>query len=337
MGRKKNNGKYYEGVVHGLYQHIEENALIKLNDKIFGRNSQINREIDISIRSNVAGHEILIIVQVKDHKVPADVKIIGEFSSVITDVGASKGVIFCSSGFSKAAIELGKNLKIDLFSVHDKATTEKAVNYQFPVIKESIQVRLKNFTFHISEIVDGKLVDDVRWGQDEFQKILHLPIDTDKFGNTSFLKQFYAKWDSNEFPINEQISINLEGGVLHDGDRLFQISVSEFTFVIKRLFCLKYLNLLECKSLYNHIKGVEKEIVKFSDLTFPIGYDDEWKLIEAPKTIEFIQPTAHLEVFYFYFQIYKRLNITKDFDSKDIKNFQNEQLISNWDWDMIKD
>ena len=60
--------------------------------------SGIKRQIDVSSRTDVAGHPILIVVQAKDLSRPADVNVVGEFAAVIDDVHASKCVLSCSGG-----------------------------------------------------------------------------------------------------------------------------------------------------------------------------------------------------------------------------------------------
>jgi hypothetical protein len=60
------------------------------------------REIDISISTDLGEEQLLYIVQCKDRaKRPADIVILGEFSSVIQDVGAAKGFLVCTSGFAR--------------------------------------------------------------------------------------------------------------------------------------------------------------------------------------------------------------------------------------------
>src|ERR1700674_1798165 len=89
----------YEHLVASIYADLDENAVIERNDKIRGLETGSERQIDVSIRTTVAGHDVLIIVQAKDQRRPADVNVVGEFLSVIRDVRAAKGVLICSSGF----------------------------------------------------------------------------------------------------------------------------------------------------------------------------------------------------------------------------------------------
>jgi hypothetical protein len=115
----KNNGKEFEGFIKFIYTKLDSESKIQINDKIYGQDSKIKREIDLSIRRNIGAHEVLIVVQARDHNKRLDVNDIGEFQSVIKDVRANKGVIISSKGFSQSAIEFSKTNGIDTLTAHD--------------------------------------------------------------------------------------------------------------------------------------------------------------------------------------------------------------------------
>lgn len=135
-------GKEFEALIAKIYKELSPEATITLNDKIKGRDTGGEREIDVSIRSNVAGHDILIVVQAKDHKTPADINIVGEFKSVIQDIGASKGILICSSGFTKRALEYGKNAAIDLCTIHDAESRNWKLDLKIPVLVADLEEQL---------------------------------------------------------------------------------------------------------------------------------------------------------------------------------------------------
>lgn len=84
-----NTGKAYERFVYDKFRRLFKDCTVTLNDKILGRESGLEREIDVSIRATVGSSRLLYIVQCKDRATrPADILILGEFSSVIKDVGA---------------------------------------------------------------------------------------------------------------------------------------------------------------------------------------------------------------------------------------------------------
>ena len=89
-------------MVYKIYKELESHADLRWNDYIMGQDSKIERQIDISIRSKIANHNLLIIIQAKDQKRSADVNMVHVFEGVIKDVGAQKGILICNTGFTKA-------------------------------------------------------------------------------------------------------------------------------------------------------------------------------------------------------------------------------------------
>jgi len=127
-------GKDYEELVAGIYRELSPMAKVVLNDKILGRNTNGNREIDVSIRSEIAGHKILIAVQVRDRKTPADINQVGEFQAVLQDIGASSGVLICSAGFTKRARDAARSAKIDLCTAYDASTRKWKKDIKVPLL-----------------------------------------------------------------------------------------------------------------------------------------------------------------------------------------------------------
>ncbi|WP_343322273.1 restriction endonuclease [Sphingobacterium multivorum] len=132
----KNNGKDYENLIATLYKHLAPNAILTPNDSIIGRNSEVKRQIDLSIRYNYANVEHLIIIEVKDYNKPVNVKTIEGFASVIKDVGANKGILISARGFSKAAQNFGKNLGIECLTVHSAENKNWEKEIQILVVRE---------------------------------------------------------------------------------------------------------------------------------------------------------------------------------------------------------
>ena len=96
----------YEALAEKILTDMMPFAEVRRDDKIRGRESEAERQIDVSARWEYGGQDYLTVVQVRDRRRPADVNTVGEFRSVLMDVGASKGVLVCSGGFSKQAINM---------------------------------------------------------------------------------------------------------------------------------------------------------------------------------------------------------------------------------------
>ena len=124
----------YQKLTASIYADLEKNAVVTHDDKILGQDTGIYRQIDVSVKTTIANHNILVIVQTKHLRKPADINIVGEFAAVIKDVRASKGVLICSAGFTVKALKYGQELGIDLCSAHDTATPMWALNLKIPLL-----------------------------------------------------------------------------------------------------------------------------------------------------------------------------------------------------------
>ncbi len=143
MAKKKPiSWQEYEDLVYKIYTELEPLGTVKKNDHIAVYNSTETREIDISVRTTVGAHEILLVIEAKNHKRPVTRPVIDAFATVIKDVRASKGVIISNSGFTKSIKENAKKHGIDLMSAHDASNKDWKTEIQVPVIKRSVAVNL---------------------------------------------------------------------------------------------------------------------------------------------------------------------------------------------------
>ena len=124
----------YQKLAAAVYTALEKGAVVTHDDKIRGVKSNALRQIDVSLKLNVAGHELLIIVQTKDLARPADVNVVGEFLSVVDDVQAAKGVLICSSGFTDTAVVYAAKCGIDLCTAHDASSPKWALDLRLPLL-----------------------------------------------------------------------------------------------------------------------------------------------------------------------------------------------------------
>lgn len=128
------SGKEYEIFVYEKFRIYFQSYNVTFDDKIPGNESKLQRQIDISIKGKIDNIDFLYIVQCKDFKKPATIVTIGEFSSVIKDVGASKGYLICASGFAKSIYIYAQRLGIELVTVEDINSSKWKANVEIPVI-----------------------------------------------------------------------------------------------------------------------------------------------------------------------------------------------------------
>lgn len=140
----------FERIAKRLYEMLSPDCVVTHNDKIMGSLSKSNRQIDVSIRGLVAGHELLIIVNTKNQQSRVDVNKVGELSSVMKDVGAHRGVIICNKGFTSGAKNSAKQCGIDLCQIHDAETRNWKLAIKFPIIWEELAPTFNvNWTAHL--------------------------------------------------------------------------------------------------------------------------------------------------------------------------------------------
>lgn len=76
---------------------------ILFNQKIFGHQSKVERQVDVLATGSMLGHEIIIAVECKCYSKNIDVKIVDGFIGFLEDIKATLGIIITNQGFSTAA------------------------------------------------------------------------------------------------------------------------------------------------------------------------------------------------------------------------------------------
>jgi len=124
----------FEKLAEKIYSELAPDALVKWNDHIYGHDSETDRQIDVSVRWTDGRDTYLLIVQAKDWSNPADLVAVGEFSSVVRDVRANKGIMICRSGFTEAAKTYARNVGISLHNVHDAQSRKWRHELTVPIL-----------------------------------------------------------------------------------------------------------------------------------------------------------------------------------------------------------
>jgi tetratricopeptide (TPR) repeat protein len=106
--------KDYEKEIFDHFKHEYPNATVTQNTSLQGRFSHTSRQVDILIEDYMAGNRIIIIIDGKYFSRKIDVKCVESFIGMINDVGAHKGLIITSKGYSTSAIQRACNDPIDI-------------------------------------------------------------------------------------------------------------------------------------------------------------------------------------------------------------------------------
>lgn len=125
--------KEYENKLYETLSEIYTNCEIEYNDYIFGLYSRTERQIDFSIRANIAGKRILGIVDTKFYNKNIDVKTIESFIGMTEDVKANFGFMITNKGYSQAAKNRVKfsNLKLDILELNELNEIDISIDYFF--------------------------------------------------------------------------------------------------------------------------------------------------------------------------------------------------------------
>lgn len=141
--------KAFEELAASIQRQFVDDKLVNVttNEKIEGRHSKQQRQIDICIRQNVAQYSILIVIDCKDYKVPVDVKDVETFLGLLDDVGANKGAIIAANGFSPAAKTRAAQAGVDLHTLVDAGSTQWSKYVKVPAIVVCSNLRGFNLEF----------------------------------------------------------------------------------------------------------------------------------------------------------------------------------------------
>jgi hypothetical protein len=127
--------KRFEKLIHGIHSQLApQGAVVKLDDKIIGCESKVERQLDVTIRVSVAEYKILIVLECKDESRPVDVGTMGEFASLLRDVKANKGVMISSSGYTSAALAMARVQGIDARTYLDTESVDWKSEVTIPVL-----------------------------------------------------------------------------------------------------------------------------------------------------------------------------------------------------------
>lgn len=276
MGTKeKQQWQRYEELIFQIYKELEPVADVRIDDHIKGLETGIERQIDVSIRKKIASHEILIVVQAKNHKKRADIKIVGEFDSVVRDIRASKGILICNAGFTRAAKEYAKRLKIDLYTAHDASKIDWQTEIQIPVVKKSISVKLK--IQHTYAIMKPGAMDHMQ-----------MPFPEQAFNI------FMHKWENDEISKEEgQHYLELDREDINLNENLFPLK-NGISYTVKIRNHFKFFVPKDYRGLRDYLTETFTPTFMAFNEPIPFLNDGTWKYIENPEEISI--STLHLNI-----------------------------------------
>lgn len=121
----------YERQIHQELTSVFTDCEFEFDDRIFGKHSRIDRQIDISIRGNIGGNKILGIIDCKHFSRNIDIKIIESFLGMLEDTKANFGLIITNKGFSSSAKNRAnvRNLRLDIIEFDELEKIKLTFDY----------------------------------------------------------------------------------------------------------------------------------------------------------------------------------------------------------------
>ena len=271
----------YQKLAAEIYAELEPCATVTHDDKIIGVESGIERQIDVSVRTTVAGHELLIIVQAKDLGRPADVNTVGEFHAVIDDVRAAKGVLISSSGFTKAAFDYARKLNIDLCTAHDAQKRKWAIDLHIPLlwVETSGEVKL-----NMALVADRTNPEAITLGRDAAKWLTS--VDGGK--TTITIGQLLANaWhaDPSNRTSGESHTVELaEPGLRVLLGESFWCPATSLAcaYTVERSGWLVTFTFSQCKGIFNHGTGAIRAKLTMTEKDLPLQRDQRWSEVKDP-------------------------------------------------------
>ena len=298
-------GKEYEIFIYEKFIKLFSNFNVKLNDKILGLQSGIKREIDISIRGISGEIELLYLVQCKDHNKPADVKIIGEFSSVIKDIGASKGFLICTSGFTKTIYNYAKSLGIELLTIEDINSIKWNIEIQIPIIYIYKVFEIAYDTqIHVNEALAQRCKTDLVCNEKDFEIVSN----DNNITTMKLIDYLNMIIENDDIDIENDMRLEINDPNLQLLFAGIWVNIKlTVEFILESKYYLKYVTPLEYSQITNHVTNEKiplnlrlKLNFKLDDTYFEIQKDD----IPVKSTVRFeiednIRPISSLKFEFF--------------------------------------
>lgn len=281
----------YEALAHKIVSDLAPFATVTHNDHIVGHQSETRRQIDITVRwqDQDNDEENLMIIQVKDYKRRANVITVGEFSSVIEDVRAQRGVLICSGGFSKGAITYARNLGLFLWSLNEAKSKKWRDELTVPVLRSNYVPSLE-FSGKLKTGVDNTTIPRnlsgmaARTIDGSTGEVTFTPFDISQ--------DFLERWSRGELNIEPGIQHRLEidldltiKGSRPDGSTVIHNFISpSYTYTVAKSSYVAQLKPSDYRGIRDHLDDnlfIPTEIA----LSTPPITDAAWTPISDPSRL----------------------------------------------------
>jgi hypothetical protein len=215
----------FEKLVAKVQQELAPNAVVTHDDHIKGHDSEELRQIDITVKQNIGQYEMLIAIECKDYKVPVDVKDIEEFTGLVKDIRANKGVMVAANGFTDTAKRIGGKAGLNLYRLIDTEAHDWQTYASIPVLCD---FRRMQFQFIIPQFLASV----------NPREIVLYDSNHNRLGTTETL--LLTRWNSGELPselgVHHNIPVSKVPTTISHGGQFVDVNILANIMVKCRLF-----------------------------------------------------------------------------------------------------
>lgn len=145
MPKRSNEFQQLIKCVYG--QLVPEGASVAESASIKERNNDIEREVDILVEYQIAGHKIRIAIECRDRSRKDDVQWIDGLIGKYRNIDVNKVVAVSKAGFSKSAQEKAQSCGIETMTLKRALTIDWPKEY-----KRLGMVKLENINIHLDRV-----------------------------------------------------------------------------------------------------------------------------------------------------------------------------------------
>jgi hypothetical protein len=271
----------FERLAERIYRELSPAATVTWNDHIPGEESGIPRQIDVSIRWTSGDDAYLTIVQAKDWKHRADINAVGEFASVIRDVGASQGILVCRAGFTGNAMKYARNIGVGLHNLHDAESQNWRQQMTIPLLWTSLLP-----TIHYSLQARFEAGDQVKRDEGSFR------FSIDGGATVADVKSTFARhWNDgliDRTPGHRHKLPKIEGAnvrIRRGGKATWVPADIQIDYSVERKAWLGQFQPGECRGIIDHLDDETFTATYLSPSSVPFERDKSWQAVEDPSKI----------------------------------------------------
>lgn len=151
--KKHKDGKQFEKLTAHVFEVLTKNEAVSVEKDALLDGIDGPRQIDVLMRSRIAGIDILTIVECRDYGKRLDVTHLDALHSKMQDVKADKAVLVSRKGFSKKATKKAARIGVTLCTLDGSSKGDdslESIGLEVPILLKE----LANLTFQCEGMID---------------------------------------------------------------------------------------------------------------------------------------------------------------------------------------